>query len=151
MTDKQKALVQESFEKVRPIAETAANLFYNRLFTLDPSLRGLFRGDMNEQGRKLMQMIAVAVKGLDHLEALVPAVEELGRRHVGYGVRDAHYETVGSALLWTLERGLGADFTPEVKEAWAVVYGLLTDVMQRGAKTASMSGAFQVRERTAAD
>jgi hemoglobin-like flavoprotein len=151
MTDKQKALVQESFEKVRPIAETAANLFYNRLFTLDPSLRGLFRGDMNEQGRKLMQMIAAAVTGLDHLEALVPAVEELGRRHVRYGVRDAHYETVGSALLWTLERGLGADFTPEVKEAWAVVYGLLTDVMQRGAKTASMSEAFQVRERTAAD
>ena len=151
MTDKQKALVQESFEKVRPIAETAANLFYNRLFTLDPSLRGLFRGDMNEQGRKLMQMIAVAVKGLSHLEALVPAVEELGRRHAGYGVIDAHYETVGSALLWTLERGLGADFTPEVKEAWTVVYGLLTDVMQRGAKTASMSGGFPVRERTAAD
>jgi len=134
MTDKQKALVQESFEKVEPIAESAANLFYNRLFTLDPSLRALFRGDMNQQGRKLMQMIDIAVKGLDHLDALVPAVEELGQRHACYGVRDEHYETVGSALLWTLERGLGANFTPEVKEAWIVVYGLLTDVMRRSSK-----------------
>ena len=131
MTNKQKLLVQDSFEKVRPIAEAAAALFYNRLFTLDPSLRALFRGDQKEQGRKLMHMIAVAVKGLDNLEQLVPAVEELGRRHSGYGVESRHYDTVGAALLWTLEAGLGADFTEEVKEAWTVVYSLLADVMQR--------------------
>jgi len=132
MTNKQKLLVQDSFEKVRPIAEVAAALFYERLFTLDPSLRALFRGDQKEQGRKLMQMIAVAVKGLDNLEQLVPAVEELGRRHSGYGVRNEHYDTVGAALLWTLEAGLGPDFTEEVKEAWTGVYALLAGVMQRG-------------------
>jgi hemoglobin-like flavoprotein len=132
MTNKQKLLVQDSFEKVRPIAEAAAALFYDRLFTLDPSLRALFRGDQKEQGRKLMQMIAVAVKGLDNLEQLVPAVEQLGRRHSGYGVQNEHYDTVGAALLWTLEAGLGPDFTEEVKEAWATVYALLADVMQRG-------------------
>jgi len=132
MTNKQKLLVQDSFEKVRPIAEVAAALFYERLFTLDPSLRALFRGDQKEQGRKLMQMIAVAVKGLDNLEQLVPAVEELGRRHSGYGVRNEHYDTVGAALLWTLEAGLGPDFTEEVKEAWTGVYALLAGVMQGG-------------------
>jgi hemoglobin-like flavoprotein len=130
MTEKQKFLVQESFQKVQPIAEAAARLFYDRLFTLDPSLRSLFRGDLQEQGRKLMQMIGMAVKGLDRLDQLVPAVENLGRRHAGYGVRNEHYETVGTALLWTLEQGLGEDFTEDVKEAWATVYGLLAGVMQ---------------------
>src|SRR5262245_1650758 len=135
MTEKQKILVQDSFEKVRPIAEVAADLFYDRLFTLNPSLRALFRGDRKEQGRKLMHMIGVAVKGLDRLDQLVPAVEELGRRHGGYGVQTEHYDTVGAALLWTLERGLGAEFTLEVQEAWATVYALLAGVMQRGSKT----------------
>ena len=130
MTDKQKVLVQESFEKVRPIADAAASLFYDRLFTLDPSLRALFRGNMKEQGQKLMQMIGMAVKGLDKLNELVPAVENLGRRHGGYGVRTEHYETVGTALLWTLEQGLGADFNEDVKDAWATVYGVLAGVMQ---------------------
>src|SRR5215510_9500698 len=122
MTDKQKVLVQESFEKVRPIADAAASLFYDRLFTLDPSLRALFRGDLKEQGQKLMQMIEIAVKGLNKLDTLVPAVKELGRRHACYGVRNEHYAIFRSALLWTLEQGLGADFTEEVKEAWATVY-----------------------------
>jgi hemoglobin-like flavoprotein len=138
MTEKQKALVQSSFEKVRPIADVAADLFYERLFTLDPSLRGLFRHDLKEQGRKLMHMMGVVVKGLDNFQYLVPAVEELGRRHAMYGVKKEHYDTVGAALLWTLERGLGPDFTPEMMEAWATLYGRLSDVMQRASKTESM-------------
>ena len=142
MTDKQKALVQESFKKVLPIAEVAGNMFYDRLVEMDPSLRPLFRIDLKDQGRKLMQIIEVAVKGLDHIEALLPALEQLGQRHTIYGVRKEHYETGGAALLWTLERGLGPDFTPEVKEAWAAVYCLLTDVMQHGAET--VTGVFQV-------
>lgn len=130
----QKALVQESFAQVAAIAETAAALFYARLFELDPSLRPLFRGDLREQGRKLMQMIAVAVRGLDRLDAIVPAVQALGRRHAGYGVADEHYDTVGAALLWTLEQGLGPEtFTPDVREAWASVYRLLATTMKEAA------------------
>src|SRR3712207_225737 len=103
ITPRQKLLVQQTFADVAPIADVAARLFYARLFELDPSLEALFGGDMEEQGRKLMQMLTVAVRGLDHLDELVPAVRALGRRHVGYGVRDEHYATVGAALLWTLE------------------------------------------------
>lgn len=130
MTSEEKNLVQTSFQKVVPIADTAARLFYDRLFTLDPDLRLLFRGDMREQGRKLMQMLAVAVKGLDRLDELVPAVQALGVRHTAYGVKDRHYETVGAALLWTLEQGLGADFTPETRAAWTTVYQLLARTMK---------------------
>ena len=101
-----------------------------RLFDLDPDLSRLFKNDLDEQSRKLMQMIGVAVKGLDRPEELLPAVEALGRRHVAYGVQERHYATVGAALLWTLDRGLGAAFTPEVKEAWRVVYNLLADTMK---------------------
>jgi hemoglobin-like flavoprotein len=129
----QKMLVKQSFAKVMPIADKAAELFYGRLFVLDPAVKPLFKGDMKEQGRKLMRMIATAVNGLDDLEALVPAVQDLGRRHVAYGVTAAHYDTVGAALLWTLEQGLGRDFTPEVKDAWATVYGLLAKVMKDAA------------------
>lgn len=133
MTPQQKILVQQSFALVAPIAETAATLFYARLFELDPSLRRMFSGDMAEQGRKLMQMLTVAVRGLDDLEALVPAVRALGLRHARYGVQPGHYETVAIALLWTLERGLGDAFTPAVRAAWATVYWLLADTMQAGA------------------
>ena len=134
LTNTQKTLVQESFAAVRPIADDAAALFYRRLFELDPSLERMFKGDMAEQRRKLMQMLTAAVKGLDRLEQLVPVVEDLGRRHAGYGVADAHYDTVGAALLWTLEKGLGNAFTPEVKDAWATVYGLLAGTMKNAAK-----------------
>lgn len=133
MTPRQKLLVQTTFAQVAPIAETAAMLFYNRLFELDPALRPLFTSDITEQGRKLMQTLAVAVAGLDDLDALVPAVRALGKRHVGYGVRDSHYETVAVALLWTLEAGLGDAFTPEVRDAWATVYWILADTMKDGA------------------
>ena len=134
LTNTQKVLVQESFAAVAPIADDAAVLFYRRLFELDPSLERMFKGDMTEQRRKLMQMLTAAVKGLDRLDQLVPVVEELGRRHAGYHVEDAHYDTVGAALLWTLEKGLGDAFTPDVKHAWVAVYGLLAGTMKNAAK-----------------
>lgn len=139
MTPEQRSLVQTSFAKVAPIAVTAAALFYDRLFTLDPKLRSLFKGDMKEQGRKLMGMIATGVRGLDEIETLVPAVHDLGRRHAGYGVTDADYDTVAAALLWTLERGLGDDFTPQVREAWTACYALLAGEMKKAAAL-SMAG-----------
>ena len=133
MTPQQINLVQETFADVKPIAATAAELFYNRLFTLDPALRPLFKGEMGQQGQMLMSMIGSAVGGLRNLEKLAPVVRQLGARHVRYGVRTEHYATVGSALLWTLEQGLGPKFTPEVREAWTAAYTLLSDVMQLGA------------------
>jgi hemoglobin-like flavoprotein len=128
----QKALVQTSFAQVQPIADAAAAMFYSRLFELDPTLRPLFKGDMEEQGRKLMEMLTLAVKGLDRPEALLPALTLLGRRHAGYGVKEHDYETVGEALLWTLEQGLGPSFTPEVREAWTALYGFVADTMRNG-------------------
>ena len=128
--------VQDTFAMVDPIADKAAELFYGRLFELDPALKPLFKGDMTEQGSKLMKMIGIAVRGLTDLDSIVPAVKNLGARHVGYGVKEAHYATVGSALLWTLEQGLGDAFTDEVKGAWTDVYTLLADVMIAAQKEA---------------
>src|SRR5215471_12181869 len=105
----------------------------------DPALRPLFKGDMTEQSRTLMRMIAVAVNGLDRLDTIAPALKALGVRHAGYGVRDGHYATVGDALLWTLERGLGESFTPDVAEAWGAAYGLLAQTMQSAARDAATS------------
>ena len=133
MNDRDRVLVQESFERIAPLAETAATLFYGRLFELEPSLRTLFRGDLQAQGRMLMQTIGLAVRSLDRLEDLLPAVQALGRRHVGYGVQDAHYALVGTALLWTLDQALGTDFTPELRAAWTETYGLLASTMQEAA------------------
>ena len=131
LTLKQKELVQASWEKVGPIADTAAELFYGKLFELDPAVKPLFKeSDMKEQGKKLMQMITVAVKGLDNLGELVPAVQKLGERHNGYGVKAEHYDTVGAALLDTLGKGLGDDFTEETKEAWTITYTTLASVMK---------------------
>ena len=135
VTLRQKTLVQESFASLAPIAEDASALFYRRLFELDPAVRRMFPDDMTSQYRKLAQMLTAAVKGLDHLDRLVPVVQDLGRRHAGYGVTEAHYDTVGAALLWTLEKGLGSAFTPEMKDAWATVYGLLASVMKDAART----------------
>lgn len=126
-------LIQSSFDKVLPIADVAADLFYQRLFELDPSLRPMFPGDLTEQKRKLMHTLTFAVKGLDRLEEIVPAVQNLGRRHAGYGVKPEHYQTVGAALIWTLEQGLGAAFTSETKAAWIEVYTLLASAMQAAA------------------
>jgi len=136
MTSEQIELVQSSWAKVVPIADTAAELFYGRLFELDPSLKPLFTSDIKEQGKKLMQMITVAVNGLTKLEQIVPAVQDLGRRHVGFGVKDEHYETVGTALIWTLEKGLGDAFTEEVKAAWLETYTTLATVMKEAAAEA---------------
>ncbi|MFC3120173.1 globin family protein [Agaribacter flavus] len=130
-------LVQGTFAKVAPIAETAAELFYGKLFELDPTLKSLFSGDMKEQGAKLMKMIGTAVNSLNNLDALVPVVQSLGERHVGYGVEDKHYDTVAEALLWTLEQGLGDDFTDEVKAAWVEVYTVLATVMKEAAAEAT--------------
>lgn len=133
MTPQQIEQVKTSWQKVMPIREQAAEMFYTRLFALDPSVRTLFRGDMNEQGRKLMTMITTAVSALDRLETIMPAVQDLGRRHAGYGVKPQHYDTVGAALLWTLAQGLGESFTADVKEAWSATYGLLATTMQQAA------------------
>jgi len=130
LTLAQKNLVQESWEKVKPISETAAELFYGKLFELDPDLKPMFaNSDMKEQGKKLMIMIGTAVKGLDTLGELVPAVQKLGERHVGYGVKTSHYDTVGAALLDTLAKGLGDDFNDDIKEAWTITYTTLASVM----------------------
>jgi len=137
MTPEQLILVQESWGKVIPVSDTAAQLFYGKLFELDPSLRELFKGDMAEQGKKLMTMINVAVNGLKRLESIVPAVQDLGRRHVDYGVKDEDYDTVGAALIWTLSQGLGDDFTDEVKDAWVTVYGILATTMKNAAAEAA--------------
>ena len=133
MNAQQIRLVQESFEHVAPIAGTAADLFYQRLFELDPSLRPMFKEDLQPQKAKLMQTLTAVVRWLHQIEKLIPVVEDLGRRHVGYGVRDEHYQTVGAALLWTLEQGLGDLYTAEVAEAWIAAYTLLTGVMQKAA------------------
>ena len=127
-------LVQDTFDRVRLISEKAAVLFYNRLFQLNPSLESLFKGDMKAQGKMLMQMLDYAVTGLDSLDTIAPTIQDLGKRHVGYGVKEEYYETVGEAFLWTLEQGLGRDFTPEVKEAWTEAYKLLSDTMKSAAR-----------------
>jgi hemoglobin-like flavoprotein len=137
MNPKQIELVQSSWKKVTPIADTAAELFYGKLFSLDPSLKPLFKSDMKAQGRKLMTMISTAVGALTRLETIVPAVQDLGRRHVKYGVKDQHYDTVATALIWTLGQGLGESFTPEVKDAWVAVYGVLSKTMKDAAATAA--------------
>ena len=132
MTNEQIKLVQDSFKQVAPIAETAAQLFYARLFELDPDLELLFKGNLTEQGRKLMQMLGVAVNSLDRMEQLLPVVQSLGTRHVSYGVRDKDYDTVGQALIWTLRKGLGEAFTTDVEAAWTNVYTTLASAMQSG-------------------
>ena len=129
MTPEQVKSVQESFAKVAPIADQAAALFYNRLFEIAPEVKPLFRGDMTEQGRKLMATLAVVVNGLSNLEAILPAASALAKRHVAYGVKPGHYTPVGEALLWTLERGLGAQWTPDLAAAWGAAYTTLSGFM----------------------
>lgn len=130
MTPQQISLVEESFRAVFPIREAAAAIFYRRLFALDPDLRRLFaQTDMNDQGRKLMASLAFVVGGLKNVETIVPAVEALARRHVGYGVTGGHYKTVGTALVETLDEGLGDAFTPHVRQAWIAAYALLSGAM----------------------
>jgi hemoglobin-like flavoprotein len=129
MTPDQVKLVQDSFAKVAPISETAAELFYGRLFEIAPQVRAMFPADMTEQRRKLMMMLAAVVKGLGDLPSILPAASALATRHVGYGAKAEHYPVVGSALLWTLEKGLGDSWTPDVAAAWTTAYGTLSGYM----------------------
>ena len=133
MTPHQIHLVRSSFEPLKPLASTVAQAFYAQLFARDPALRALFRGDMAEQGGRLMQMIGAAIDLLDRPTSLRPVLLNLGRHHAGYGVVHAHYACVGAALLDTLAAGLGEQFTPEVREAWATMYGVVAQTMQEGA------------------
>jgi hemoglobin-like flavoprotein len=139
MTPSNVKLVQDSFAKVAPIADKAAEIFYDKLFELDPSLKDLFRmTNIKEQGRKLMMMIGTAVNGLNKLDSIIKAVQDLGKRHAGYGVTPDHYDTVAKALLYTLEVGLGKDWTSDVKAAWVEVYTLLAGTMKDAAYVAEM-------------
>ncbi|HAD58118.1 MAG TPA: hemin receptor [Planctomycetaceae bacterium] len=137
VTPEEVELVQSSWAKVEPIADTAADLFYGRLFEIAPETKTLFPAEMVEQKKKLMQTLAVCVNGLNNLGEIVPAVLALGRRHVDYKVSDEHYDSVGAALLWTLEQGLGEDFTPETSSAWTTVYGILATTMKDAAAQAA--------------
>lgn len=137
MTPNEIELVKSSWVKVEPIAEKAAALFYGRLFEVYPEVKPYFKGDMAEQGRKLMAMIGMAVNSLENLEPLIPAVRESGKRHAEYGVMEADYDKVADALIWTLEQGLGDDFTPEVKQAWVGMYTTVAEVMKAGATAAA--------------
>jgi hemoglobin-like flavoprotein len=129
MTPDQVKAIQESFKKVAPISEQVAALFYGRLFEIAPAVKSLFHGDMSEQGRKLMATLSVVVNGLNNLDTVLPATSALAKRHVAYGVTAAHYESVGAALLWTLKRGLGAQWTPELATAWSAAYAVLSNFM----------------------
>ena len=137
MTPEKINLVKSSWEKVIPISETAAELFYGKLFELEPGVRSMFKGDMKEQGRKLMAMLNIAVNALDKLEIIVPILQQMGKRHVAYGVEDEHYDIVGEALIWTLAAGLKDDFTEDTKAAWIDVYTLVADTMKSAAAEAA--------------
>lgn len=129
MTEDQVKLVQESFAKVAPISEQAAVIFYDRLFEVAPGVKAMFSSDMTEQRKKLMATLAVVVNGLNDLPSVLPAASALARRHVGYGAKPEHYPVVGGALLWTLEKGLGEAWTPEIAAAWTAAYGTLSGYM----------------------
>jgi nitric oxide dioxygenase len=129
MTPTQVELVQQSFSKVAPISEQAAQMFYGRLFEIAPEVKPMFPSDMTEQRKKLMATLAVVVGGLTKLETILPAASALAKKHVGYGVEASHYTPVGAALIWTLEKGLGPDWTPEVATAWTTAYTTLSGYM----------------------
>jgi hemoglobin-like flavoprotein len=129
MTPDQVKLVRQSFAKVAPISEVAATLFYDRLFEVAPSVKAMFPADLTEQRRKLMATLAVVVNGLGNLESVLPAASALATRHVAYGAKAEHYPVVGAALLWTLEKGLGEGWTPDVAQAWTAAYGTLSSFM----------------------
>ena len=132
ITPRQRQLVQETFKKLVPQSDAAATMFYARFFELDPAMRPLFKGDMTEQGRKVLEVFSVAIVGLDTPDEVIPALKALGYRHVTYGVKLADYSTAGAALLDTLEKTLGADCTPEVYEAWKAVYQWIVDIATDG-------------------
>ena len=129
MNSTQAKLVQDSFAKVAPISEQAAAIFYDRLFEVAPAVKAMFPADMKEQRKKLMATLAVVVNALSNLESVLPAASALAKRHVNYGAKPEHYPVVGGALLWTLEKGLGEAWTPDVADAWTAAYGTLSGYM----------------------
>ena len=145
MSPQQARIVQSTWPKILPNKDAAAQLFYARLFELDPSLKPMFLGDIRQQGRKLMLVLDSVVNGLAAIETIAAAVRDLGMRHVGYGVQDHHYDTVGAALLWAIERGLGAAFTEEVHDAWAAAYRMLAAIM-RGAAADLAAGRLSAEQ-----
>ncbi len=136
MTPEQIQLVKDSWAQVVPIADKAAELFYDKLFELDPEVRPLFKGNMQEQGQKLMATLNIAVNSIDKLDTLTPVLAQMGKRHLDYGVKNEHYDTVGSALIWTLEQGLQENFTNDVKSAWLETYSLVAGTMKSAAAEA---------------
>ncbi len=141
MTPEQVTLVQRSFSKVAPMSEAAAVLFYDRLFEVAPSVRVMFPEDMTEQRKKLMGVLAAVVSGLSNLDSILPVASALAKRHVAYGAKAEHYPVVGATLLWTLEKGLGEAWTPELAAAWTDAYGVLSSYM--------ISGAYDTRPQAA--
>lgn len=137
MTPQQIYLVQASWAKVQPFQAMAADLFYGRLFEVAPDTRALFKRDIHVQGRMLMETLDIVVRSLDRLGEVLPVAQQLARRHVDYGVREHHYDRVGTALVWTLERALGAAFTPELRAAWTAAYGTLAGAMKAAAYPAA--------------
>jgi hemoglobin-like flavoprotein len=138
MKSSQITLVQSTFDRILPISDVAARIFYERLFHLDPCLRRLFNGDSRMQGKKLMDAIAIIIGNLNRPERIIPGIRALGRRHAAYGVQEHHYETFGDALEWTLEHGLGDAFTADVRSAWSAVYDLLSETMKQAAFDATV-------------
>lgn len=134
MTPGQIDMVKDSWKKVIPISEKAAKIFYARLFELKPAFKSLFKHDMKEQGRKLMGAFTMVVNSLENLADIIVPVQELGRRHTAYGVKEDDYETVGEALIWTLEKILGDSWTDELEDAWTETYITLAGVMTDAAR-----------------
>lgn len=141
MTPQKIALVKNTYAQVEAIADTAAELFYGRLFEVAPAVKPLFKNDMKAQGRMLLSAIGLVVRGLENPEKILPAVQAMGERHNRYGALPQHYPVVGDCLLWTLEQGLGESFTPDVKAAWAEAYALLSGLMIDAQKNASLQKA----------
>lgn len=137
MKSSQIALVQSTFDRILPISDVAAQIFYDRLFKVDPSLRRLFHGDLRMQGKKLMDAVSIIVGNLSRPDRIVPGIRALGRRHVAYGVQEQHYDAFGEALMFVLDHALGDGFTPEVQSAWSAAYTLLSETMKDAAGTAS--------------
>lgn len=147
LTQRQVLLIQDSFAKVEPIAADAAKIFYNKLFEYDPSLKRLFKQDMDDQGKKLMAVLKVAVNSLNKLDQLVPTLHDLADRHVRYGVKPEDYRPVGNALLYTLKTGLGDSFTPELRQAWSDVFRLIANAMREHAYPGFDANTFQNTKR----
>lgn len=141
MTPHQISLVQKTWALAEPLGDTVTTLFYGRLFELDPSLRSLFKKDMNDQGRSLRVMLSMVITGLTQMDRLAPALAASGRRHVAYGINDSQYDTVGEALYWTLEQGLRDHFTAEVREAWKQTYEFMAGAMKQAAQEVASHAA----------